>query len=149
MNTATDPVKADPVLTMANFFTRQRANEGVELALTLPDGTATKHSIRIRGIDSDAFKEAEANQRRRVYEATAEQDKDKLGKVLTDIRLETQAALVISWTFEDPCTTENVKQLFRDAPQIGEEIDRLASRRALFFKLGSTNSTPSPAQSSS
>jgi len=135
--------------TMESFFTRERANEGVTLPLSRPDGTATKHFIKIRGIDSDAFHQAEANQRRRIYEATAEQDKDKLAQILSDIRTETQASLVISWSFDAPCTIENVKKLFREAPQIAEEVDRLASRRALFFKTGSTNSSPSPAPSSS
>lgn len=139
-----------PTQTIESFFTRQRANEGIKLPLSLPDGSDTDHWIRIRGIDSDAFKAAEAEQRRRVYAASAEDDKAKLAAVLADIILENTCALVIEWSFTDrPCTPENIKNLLREAPQITDQIDRLASRRALFFTKGSTNSTPSPAPSSS
>lgn len=138
-----------PSQTIEAFFTRQRANEGIKLPLALPDGTDTDHWIKIRGIDSDAFKAAEAEQRRRVYAASAEDDKTKLAAVLADIILENTCALVIEWSFETPCTPENIKKLLKEAPQITDQIDRLASRRALFFSKGSTNSTPSPAQSSS
>jgi hypothetical protein len=44
------------ILNMDAFYTRQKANEGIQLPLFLPDGTKTDHWIRIRGIDSDAFR---------------------------------------------------------------------------------------------
>lgn len=133
---------------MEAFFTRERANAGVDLPLALPDGTPTQHVIRIRGVDSDVFKAAEAAQRRRVYEASAEEDKTKMAQILADVMLETRVALVMSWSFADPCTPDNVKKFLLEAPQIAEEIDRLAARRALFFKKGSVNSTASQNPSS-
>ena len=137
--------------TMDQFFTRQRANEGVTLPLYLPDGTPTSHSIKIRGVDSDIFKAAEAESSRRLMDMGLDllNNKEALTRIVTEEKQAVIAALVISWTFEKPCTLENVKELFREAPQIAEQVDRLASKRSLFFKFGSMNSSPSPAQSSS
>lgn len=135
---------------MEAFFTRQRANEGIELPLALPDGTPTPHLIRIRGVDSDAYRQAEADSRRRLLEAAANQaDKAKLSEMISSAIVELTAHLVVNWTFDTPCTYENVVKFLREAPQICDTIDRFAAKRSLFFKLGSLNSSPSPAQSSS
>lgn len=135
--------------TMEAFFTRQRANEGIDLPLFLPDGTPTPHSIKIRGIDSDSFRAAEAESRRRLLDLAADGDKAKLNAAMSEDKNFLIAALVVSWTFEQAATQANVLAFLKDAPQIAEQIDRLASRRTLFFKLGSPTSSPSPAQSSS
>lgn len=136
--------------TIEQFFTRQRANEGVDLPLFLPDGKPTTHSIKIRGADSDAFRLAEAESKRRLMQLSIDGDRDKLVASLATERIDLLASLVISWTFADrPCTLENVKTVLREAPQIADQIDKLSSKRQLFFALSSTNSGPSPAQSSS
>lgn len=133
--------------TMEQFFTRERANEGVDLPLFLPDGTPTKHTIKIRGVDSDIFRQTEAESSRRVMESGLDlKDQKKLVETILEAKADVIAALVISWTFDTPCTVENVKKLFKEAPQIQEQVDRLASKRSLFFKVGSLNSTPSPVQ---
>lgn len=41
--------QAKAPLPMESFFTRENANEGIELPLLLPDGTKTEHWLRIRG----------------------------------------------------------------------------------------------------
>lgn len=130
--------------TMSSFFTRERANEGIEFTLDLPDGTPTKHRIKIRGMDSDAFKAAKADSRRRLLELAQRASKAEIDAVDADaenIRL--VATLVVSWTFSEDCTHEGVCKLLREAPQIAEQIDRIAGRRALFMRKESPNSTPS------
>lgn len=135
---------------MEAFFTRARANEGVKLPLALPDGSPTEHWIRIRGIDSDQFKQAETEARRHAFELADIKDPVELQQAVSNDKLKLLAALVIDWSFADrPCTQENIFALLREAPQIADEIDRLSARRRLFFKQGSTPSTSSPAQSSS
>ena len=47
-------------LGMSAFFTRDRANEGIELPLYLPNGRKSEHWLRVLGVDSDAFRLAEA-----------------------------------------------------------------------------------------
>ena len=134
---------------MDAFFTRSAANEGIEVPLYLPDGTRTEHFLRIRGTDSDAFRQAEAEGRRKLLEAAAEKDQHKLSAVAvanTELLL---CSLIIGWSFEQECNEENKKKLLREAPQIGDAIDKMASRRTLFFKKGSPDSAPSPVPSSS
>ncbi len=137
-------------VTMEAFFTRQRANEGIEFPLDYPDGTPSPHRIRIRGIDSDAFKLAKADSARRLMELMANREKAKIDEVDHDQeQRKLLSTLVIGWTFNEPCTPENVVKLLREAPQLAEQIDRIAGRRHHFFPKGSPNSTPSLPTSSS
>lgn len=135
-------------LGMEAFFTRERANEGVEVPLYTPDGTKSQHWIRIRGVDSDAFREAEANSKRDAFRVASIEDTVERAKAIQDAKLNLIAALVISWSFEKECTLENVKEFFRQAPQIADAVDQVASKRALFFGRGSSNSQSSLSQSS-
>ena len=142
---------ADSVLPMESFFTRERANEGIDLPLALPDGTPTKHSIRIRGVDSDAFRAAEAESHRRVMNTKAKElatNPAAMSQLMADARLDVLGALVITWTFDQPPSKENVVKFLKQAPQIADMIDQLASRRALFFTKGSSPSSTTPASSS-
>lgn len=131
------------------FFTRASANEGIEFDLTLPDGTPTEHKIRIRGVDSDAFKAAEAMSKRSILELAAIKDEKVYAERVQAAQCLLMASLVISWSFEQECTPANVATFLREAPQITEQIDRLAFRRSLFTKASSNNSTPSSEASSS
>lgn len=134
---------------MDAFFTRQMANDGIELPLYLPDGKPTEHRIRIRSIDSDAFQRADSEARKHLLEISLETDKEKAATMLEEHRLRVRASLVISWTFEQECTEANIMKFLQEAPQIAKEIDRLSGRRSLFFKKGSASSTPSQEVSSS
>lgn len=130
---------------MEAFFTRQRANEGIKLPLSTPDGKPTTHYIKIRGVDSDAFKTAEAAAKRTAFELVTGEDQTKLEEQILTGKLTLLAALVIEWSFDIPCTPETIIAFLREAPQIANEIDTLASRRRLFFAKGLTNSSPTPA----
>ena len=44
---------------MAQFCTRDAANEGVKFPLKTSDGKGTEHWIFVRGIDSDRFRMAD------------------------------------------------------------------------------------------
>lgn len=135
------------VPSLEQFHTRQKANEGVELPLTLPDGTPTDHVIRIRSVYSDAFRAADAISRRKLVEMSIGGEKGKVDEALAEEKLILLANLIISWTFETTLTVESATEFLREAPQIADQIDRLASRRSLFFRNGSTNSTTQPAPS--
>lgn len=141
---------------MADFFTRQKATEGIKLPLALPDGSETDHWLRIRGIDSDEFRRTDAKARREAMELAelaeaASKDEAKLAeleKQIQDLQRKVVASLVIEWSFPEPCTEANVVKFLREAPQIQTEIDRLSARRKLFFGAGSASSTPSPVANS-
>lgn len=136
---------------MQQFFTRERANEGIKFPLSFPDGRESPHWLTIRGVDSDQFKTAEAASRRRIFALTAEKaaDKSQVDKLEQEEKLETIASLVAAWSFDEPCTLEAIKTFLREAPQIADAVNRLATRRTLFFGSSSNVSTPSPAPTSS
>jgi hypothetical protein len=135
-------------LGMEAFFTREKANEGIEIPLYLPDGTKTEHWLRIRGVDSDHFRLAEAESKREAMRVAMIEDPIERAKAIADAKLSLIAALVISWSFEEECTHENVKEFFRQAPQIADAVDQVASKRALFFGKGSSSSLGTPKPSS-
>jgi hypothetical protein len=134
---------------MTEFFTTQKSEEGVLLPLVLPDGSASKYWMRIRGLDSDHFRMAESMARRKAVATVAglstDEEKAKAGM---DARVELAAELVIDWNFDEPCTKENVVTLFRNAPQLLDAIDRLAMDRTLFFALKRANSSTGSEQKS-
>lgn len=134
---------------MEAFFTRKASNEGIELPLYAPDGTKTEHWIRIRGVDSDAFRLADAEERRRMIEIVRIEDPREQQLALHQSRLRLLSALVISWSFEEECTLDKVMEFLREAPQIADAIDHAATKRALFLGNGSSSSRPSPSTSSS
>lgn len=138
----------DKNINMEAFFTREKANEGVEVPLYLPSGEKSDHWIRIRGVDSDHFRLAEADSRRQAMNIATIDDTLERAKAVADAKLALIAELVISWSFEKECTLENVKEFFRQAPQIADAVDQVASKRALFFGRGSSNSQSSLSQSS-
>lgn len=140
--------KSNTGLGMEAFFTRERANEGIEIPLYLPDGTRTEHWLRIRGVDSDHFRLAEAESKRDAMRVAMIEDPLERAKAIADAKLNLIAALVISWSFEKECTLENVKEFFRQAPQIADAVDQVASKRALFFAKRSSSSLSTPKPSS-
>ena len=132
----------------SSFFTRPRANEGIEVPLSLPDGTPTEHKLRILGVDSDVFRTEEAASRQRMLEAAS--SKEGIAKFDHQAeRVRLVSYLVGSWSFEQPCTPENVQAFLRDAPQIMEAIDKVAANRRAFFKVSSSSSSDTPSASSS
>lgn len=128
---------------MELFFTRQVANEGVELPLFLP-GTTTPsgHWIRVRGIDSDEFRLAQDKSRREVAEIVQLPEPERSERRLAQQR-NLIASLVMDWSFSKPCTFENVVEFLKEAPQIEDAINQVAARRSLFFKNGSSNTSDS------
>ena len=129
------------------FFTRPKANGGIDLPLSLPDGTPTEHKLRIRGIDSDVFRTEEAASRQRMLTALASKDEKAFNQ--QEERVKLVSSLVISWTFEQECTPQNVQTFLRNAPQIMDAIDRYAANRRAFFRSSSNSSANTQEQSSS
>lgn len=120
---------------LEQFFTRQEANEGIEVPLYLPDGKESGHKIRIRSFDSDAFHRAQAEEKRKLFAIASSEDKEALKKLdPLEFKLNVLCSLVISWTFQTPCTKENIENLLREAPQIADAIDNIAGNRSLFLK---------------
>lgn len=143
-------VKKAPALPapgMEEFMTRTKANEGHKIPLYAADGRLTAHWVRVRGVDSDAFRKAQNRQTRRTAEIAALPQEDR-EEAIFDATLEMQAALVAEWSFDMACTHDNIKAFLREAPQIAAEIDKFASRRTFFFKTPLGSLMPSQPPSS-
>lgn len=134
---------------MKEFYTRQKANEGVKLPLFHPDGTKSEHWFMVRGIDSDQFRKAEARAKRKAVEFAQIDDQDKRADAIRETELSCIAELVAGWSFEEECTSENVVNFLREAPQIADAVNRYAARRADFFSKKSGSSATGPKRKSS
>jgi hypothetical protein len=132
---------------MEEFFTRQRANDGVKLPLYHPDGSVSDHWMVVRGIDSDIFREAEAQARRQAIEIVQIEDKAERDSRIRESELSCIAVLVADWSFESECTVENVIKFLREAPQIADMVNRFAARRSEFFAKKSNSSVHGSKQS--
>lgn len=129
---------------MSDFFTREAANEGIEIPLRLPTGVKTDHWIRIRGVDSDEFRLAETKAVRRNLSIAAMTDENERNKADAENRLELVSALVIAWSFPEECNAENVTNFLRNAPQIADQINTVAASRSRFFEQKSNNLQHTP-----
>lgn len=135
---------------MKEFYTRQTANEGVNLPLYHPDGTLSEHYLIVRGIDSDHFRQAESAAKRKAVDIAQIESEQKRAEAVRETELECIAALIANWSFPEDCTKINVVNFLREAPQIADMVNRFAARRAEFFSKKSTSSaTGSKPKSSS
>lgn len=134
---------------MEDFFTRSKANEGVNFPLYLPSGEKSEHWLRVRGVDSDRFRQAELNSKRDILRIMQIEDEAERDEAVVQSKCALISSLVVAWSFDRPCTPENVQAFFREAPQIMDAVDRAASKRALFFVGRSSNSLPTPSENSS
>jgi hypothetical protein len=134
---------------MEAFHTRAKANDGIRVPLYLPTGEKSEHWIEIYGVDSDAFRLADAASRREGFKIAQLESQEARDKATAALTCRLRSKLVKNWSFDMECTEENVYQFLEEAPQIGDAIDRTASSRSVFFGIGSLGSSPTPSSSSS
>lgn len=126
---------------MADFFTRDLANEGIRIPLFDPYGEKTEHWLQVRGIDSDEFRRADIAARRQAIKLAMIEDEAERAEEMAKQQRALIASLVADWSFKDekPCTVENVAEFFLQAPQIMDAVDQLAAKRANFFAKRSSS----------
>jgi hypothetical protein len=134
---------------MADFFTLEAAEAGIDLPLYLPSGEKTDFVIKIRGVDSEKFRIAEAQGKRRLIDVAKGDNEDERTRRLFDERVLLASALVISWNLPEPCTSKNIVELFKNAPQLLDMVDRIAGQRSLFFSKKQASSSDGLRPSSS
>ena len=133
---------------MEEFYTSERANEGIKFPLHLPGGGKTAHWLTIRGVDSDAFQRIERDNKREmaVIQATArtiddlQKRADFFDAEYERLELRSIAVLISNWSFEQDCSPDNVIAFLKKAPQVKEAVNRLSVNRTLFFGTGLSNS---------
>lgn len=135
-----------PAATMADFNILDKSTEGVELPLFKPDGTKTAEWIRVRGMDSTAFRRQQATiaRTRLAYMQDARKggkdpDPGDLREKELDWDRQLVASLVAGWSFPEECTPANVVKFFEVAPQVKEQVEQFAGDRLNFFGSPSTS----------
>lgn len=123
---------------MEAFNVSKLSNEGVELPLTLPDGTPTEEFLIVGGADSKAFRNhmARANRDKlKIVKRTKSKEADpaETTRLTADIDRELVASLIVGWSFAEPCDKVNVCKFLADAPQVQAQVDSFAGNRANFF----------------
>lgn len=133
--TAAAPTSATqkPADMMGEFFTRGKANEGLQLPLYLPTGLKSDQWVRVLGIDSDVFRVAESESRRDAFRVATIENEAERTAAMTTSKVKLIASLISEWSFDKPCTQANVMAFLTEAPQIMDAVDLAASKRALFF----------------
>lgn len=122
------------------FKTRDKANDGVRVPLSTPDGKKTEHWLQIRSVWSDEYQAARSELIRqaiedgkKVAEAKPE-DANTLRKEADRRRRAVAAAsLVGGWSFDLEFTEEAVAEFLLEAPQILAHVERIAEDNARFF----------------
>jgi len=131
---------------MDQFKTREKANEGEVVYLADPaTGEKTEHWIRVLSQWSDSFQEAKAEAQREAYKRSLGLSDEEAVKIKNE---QLTAALVADWSFEQPCTMDNVVAFLREAPQIQDQVDRVGSHDARFFSKPSGDSKGGPEKKS-
>lgn len=121
---------------MQEFFTKRAAEEGLKIPLFKPDGSPSEHWLLILGIDSDTFKKAEFESKQQLV-TISKLDGEERFTAMRMLERKCVASLIIGWSFDQPCTPENVLAFLIEAPQIESMVNKLAAQRSLFFKKGS------------
>jgi len=125
------------------FVSRQDAGRGFELQIVDDSGERVDWFITVAGVDSDAYRDQqrehqrmgiEMNQRGRRVELTPE--------LIEDRALDLIGAATLGWRGEDAplaFTPENARKIYRELPQVQEQVDRAIQNRANFLPRSGTS----------
>lgn len=105
------------------------------MVVNYPGQGDTGETLTIRSRYSKEFREAEAKAMRQLSSMSmAAKGKALDADVMKDINDRSFATLVADWSFEEPCTIENVLEFLEANPQIFDEINSKAAQDSLFLK---------------
>lgn len=128
---------------MGMFKTRNRVQKPVRQFLINPEtGELTSEYLDIRSSLSDEFTAARDRSMQEVGEID-EKDPEKRKAAVKEIQLRMSASLVAGWSFDEPCTEENVVGLLREAPQVRNLVNAVADDQQRFFNRPSDGSAGS------
>lgn len=139
-------VKQEPKLKSASFsleqyFTKDQASVPTKMSLVLPNGMPTEDYLLVVGSESKEFRHAKLTQERNAVVLGAITDSEKMFDGVEEMKASMLAACVKDWSFDVPCTPDNVLKFLLNAPYITDALDRFISARSNFFKLASVPST--------
>lgn len=135
-------------LDLTKLDVKPRAQDGVEMALIDPAGNRTGAFLRVRGLDSQAYRERfEDQQRGRLERAGRKQSQDEKNAEFWEL----QGVLVCGWrpklviapTDQAPLeySHENAVRLLREHPFIWEQVYAFSQERANFLPGSASSSS--------
>jgi hypothetical protein len=107
-----------------DLYTRESNNETYKLLIG-------DDYIEYLGTDSDVFIKAKREAQRAVIKGEIKAE---------DMEHKLVSAVIVGWSYDEPCTDENKIELLKNSPSLAEAIDRAASERANFIKRASQGS---------
>lgn len=123
-----------------------KANAGIEVAVVIPSSHSKEDSqtgdmLTVLSTYSERFRKAEAEGYRRIREHVKNHpDEAKIEDALyDDVALDSVVQLVSDWTYDEPCTAENVKAFLSSNPHMYDVVNRTAADHALFFGNAATS----------
>lgn len=132
-----------------DYKTAKRAQNAVQMFLTLPDGTKTTDYLLVVGTESSEFRSAKYAQEQRAFEISKMESMEQRMDAVEDARINVLASCVKGWSFDVPFTPEAAKDLLKGAPYLTDAVDVFISRRAHFFAKPSTTSSRTRTRKSS
>lgn len=123
-----------------DFDIKTLSEAGVKLPLYNFKGKKTGHWLKVRGVDSDAFIEANEEAIRARVALEAVSDKKEKAKLVKKIKLTLLSSLISDWSFDEPCSIDNVVDFLERSPQNAEAVDLFAARREGFIAKKSNHS---------
>jgi len=112
-------------LSINDFETKSKENDGLKFFVTMPDGTPTETYLVLYGLMSDIMTAAHAK-----YEKSKGTDAEK------DAAIDFIATAIKDWNLEEPCTMENKRKLVGGSTTIRSFINRKLTNDRDFFGTG-------------
>lgn len=115
------------------YSTRDEANKASRLFIHTDDGQPTQDWLDIVGPDSDVVQVAQKKLRREMMAFIEKNGADsrKTPEFLefSDNLVEmVKYSFVTAWSFDEPCTTANVKEFLTSNPKLSSEVDAASGK---------------------
>ena len=121
------------------FLDEHKLEHGYREDVVGLDGKPTGDWIEILYMHSDAAQAAMINTARAEHEAGGVMDENTPPSLLAR---KYRHCLVAGWSFDEPCTPENIKTLFSRNPELAQRLQEKALNKRLFFIDSKQNSSP-------
>ena len=125
------------------FVSRQDAGRGFELQIVDDTGERLDWHVTVAGVDSQAYRDQQREHQRLGLEMTRTRKRLELTPELIEERaLDLIVAATLGWRGDDaplPYSAENARQLYREYPQLEEQVDRAIQNRANFLPRSGTS----------
>ncbi len=133
---------------ITDYFTADKASEGLKIDLPRPDGAKSTDWAIVRGEDSPEYKAAYSAAMRELLSSEHSIEDSPEVKLKAEVTL--GVALIKEWSFKQPVTVETITELIEKAPYLWKEIEVVSQNRSLFaVKKPKASSTTRKRNSSS